>query len=71
MHAGKRMLTDHDKQATGPSQINLEDLEGHVPAHPSEREISDSEGDASNVETKKRMHSVYTHFPKDQNCGIC
>ena len=33
---------------------NLEDLETHVPAHPSEREISDSEGDASKVETQKK-----------------
>ena len=29
------------------------DLETHVPAHPSEREISDSEADASKVETQK------------------
>ena len=35
-----------------PFTENLEDLETHVPAHPSEREISDSEGDASKVETK-------------------
>ena len=31
---------------------NLEDLETHVPAHSSEREISDSEGEAFKVETK-------------------
>ena len=48
-----------------------EDLETHVPAHPSEREISDSEGDASKVETQKRKHSIYTHFPKDRNFDIC
>ena len=39
-----------------PFTDNLEDLETHVPAHPSEREISDSEGDASNVETQKWKH---------------
>ena len=49
-----------------PSTVNLEDLETHVPAHPSERE-----GDASKVETQKRKHSIYTHFPKDRNCDIC
>ena len=38
----------------------------HVPAHPSEREISDSE-----VEIQKRKHSIYTHFPKDRNCDMC
>ena len=54
-----------------PFTENLEDLETHVPAHPSEREISDSEGDASKVETQKRKHSIYTHFPKDRNCDIC
>ena len=30
-----------------PFTDNLEDLETHVPAHSSEREISDSEGDDS------------------------
>ena len=40
-----------------PFTENLEDLETHVPAHRSEREISESEGDASKVETlKKRKH---------------
>ena len=34
-----------------PFKENLEDLEAHVPAHSSERGISDSEGDASKVET--------------------
>ena len=42
----------------------LEDLETHVPAHSSEREISDSEGDASKVETQKRKHSIFSHFLK-------
>ena len=36
-----------------PFTVNLEDLEAHVPAHSSERENSDSEGDASKVETQK------------------
>ena len=46
-----------------PFTVNLEDLETHVPAHTSEREISDSEGDASKVEIQKRKHTIYTHFP--------
>ena len=51
---------------------NLEDLEPHVPAHSSERENSDSEGDAFKVgDTKKRKHNIYIHFSKDQNCDIC
>ena len=37
-----------------PFTESLEDLETHVPAHPSDREISDSEGDASKVKTQKR-----------------
>ena len=49
---------------------NLEDLETHVPAHPFEREISDSDGDAPKVETQQRKHSIYNHFPKDRNCDI-
>ena len=54
-----------------PFTDNLEDLETHVPAHSCEREISDSEGDASKVETQKRKHSVCTHFFKDRSCDIC
>ena len=46
-----------------PFTENLEDLETHVPAHPSEREISDSEGDASKVETQKRKHSIKNSLP--------
>ena len=34
-----------------PFTVDLEDLEMHVLAHSSEREISDSEGDASKVAT--------------------
>ena len=47
-----------------PFTENLEDLE-------TQREISDSEGDASKVETQKRKHSIYTHFPEDRNCDVC
>ena len=54
-----------------PFTENLEDLETHVPAHPLKREISDSEGDASKVETQKRKHSIYSRFPEDRNCDIC
>ena len=36
-----------------PFTFYLEDLEAHVLAHSSEREISDSEGEASKVETQK------------------
>ena len=43
----------------------------HVPAHSVEREISDSEGDVSKVETLKRKKSIYTHFSKDRNCDTC
>ena len=35
-----------------PFTENLEDLETHVPAHSSERVISDSEGDASKTEAQ-------------------
>ena len=46
-----------------PFTENLEDLETHVPAHPSKREISDSEGDASKVEPQKRKHSIEISLP--------
>ena len=36
-----------------PFTVNQENLEVHVLAHSSERENSDSEGDASKVETQK------------------
>ena len=39
-----------------PFTVNLEDLETHVLAHSSERENSDSEDDASKVETQERKH---------------
>ena len=47
-----------------PFTDTQEDLETHVPAHSSERENSDSEGDASKMETQKRKNSIYTHFTK-------
>ena len=42
-----------------PFTVNLEDLEAHVLAHSSERENSDSEGDASKVECLR------PHKPKE------
>ena len=42
-----------------------------MPAHSSERVNSDSESDASKVETQKRKHSFYTHFTKDRKRDIC
>ena len=42
-----------------PFTVNLEDLETYVLAHYSERENSDSDCDASKVETQKRKHSVH------------
>ena len=47
---------------------NLEDTEVHAPAHISED--SDSER-LTKVVSKSRKHSIYTHFPKDRNCGVC
>ena len=44
-----------------PFTENLEDLETHVPAHSSERENSDSEGDASKSgDTKKEAQYSYS-----------
>ena len=48
-----------------PFTVNLEDLEAHVRAHSSERVNSDSEGDASKVETQKWKHSVHAYFRKN------
>ena len=39
-------------------------------AHSSERENSDSESDASKVETQKRKHSVHAYFRKNQKRSI-
>ena len=50
--------------------VNAEDLEAHVLAHSSERVISDSEGEASKVETQKRNHSVHAYFRKNQKRSI-
>ena len=49
-----------------PFTVNLEDLEAHVLAHSSERANSDSEGEASKVETQKRKHRVHAFFRKNQ-----
>ena len=48
-----------------PFTANLEDLETHVLAQSSARENSDSEGDASKVETQKRKHSIHACFRKN------
>ena len=53
-----------------PFTVNLEDQEAHVLAHSSERENSDSEGDASRVETSKLKHSVHAYFRKNQKRSI-
>ena len=48
--------------------INLEDAEPPMPAHISQN--SDSERPAK-VVSKSRKHSIFSHFPKDQNCKVC
>ena len=53
-----------------PFTVYLEDLQAHVLAHSSERVISDSEGDASKVETQKRKHSVHACFRKNRKRSI-
>ena len=53
-----------------PFTVNLEDLEAHVLAHSSERATSDSEGDASKVETRKRKHSGNVYKRKNQKRSI-
>ena len=47
---------------------NLEDAEVPAPARISQN--SDSEH-PTEVVTKSRKHSIYTHFPKDRNCDVC
>ena len=47
-----------------PFTENLDDLETHVPAHPSEREISDSDGDASKVEIQKTEAQYLYSLPQ-------
>ena len=39
-------------------------------AHSSARENSDSEGDASKVETQKRRHCVHAYFRKNQKRSV-
>ena len=53
-----------------PFTVDLEDLEAHVLAHSSERANSDSEGDVSKVETRKRKHSAHAYFSKNQKRSI-
>ena len=53
-----------------PFTANLEDLEMHVLAHSSEREISNSEGDASKVGSQKWKHSIHTNFRKYRKRSI-
>ena len=69
MHAGNREPADETNKEDPtqgilvwfqPFTANLEDLETHVPAHSSEREISDSEGDASKVERKMEAQYLYS-----------
>ena len=47
---------------------NLDSTDVHAPAHIAQD--SDSEH-PTKVVTKSRKHSIYTHFPKDQNCEVC
>ena len=47
--------------------VHLEDLEAHVPAHSSERESSDSEGDAPKVETQKKEAQCSCSLSPTQN----
>ena len=53
-----------------PFAVNLEDLEMYVLAHSSEREISDSEGDASKLVIQKWKHSIHTNFRKYRKRSI-
>ena len=47
---------------------NLEDTEVHAPAHVPQD--SDSQR-PTNVSSKSRKQSLYSHFPQDRNCGVC
>ena len=53
-----------------PFTVNRKDLEAHVLAHYPERANSDSDDEASKVETQKRKHSVHAYFRKNQNRSI-
>ena len=52
-----------------PFTVNLEDLEAQCSYIPL-KENSDSEGDASKVETQKGKHSVHAYFRKNQKRSI-
>ena len=49
-----------------PFTVNVEDLEMYVLAHSSEKVNSHRESDASKVETQKRKHNIFSHFPKTE-----
>ena len=55
-------MNKEDPTQSLPFGYNLEDLEAHVLAHSSERVNSDSQDEASKVETQKRKHSVHAYF---------
>ena len=61
---GQESLTSDKKDVTD----NLKPTDVHAPAHISQD--SDSENSAK-VATKSRMHSIFTHFPKDRKCDVC
>ena len=60
----------HSRLVLQPFTVNLEDLEYMFFALSSGRVNSDSEGDASKVETQEWKHSVNTHFRKYRKCSI-
>ena len=68
---GQKSLRDDKKDADDPLEDftdNLEDTEVPAPAHISQDSVSEH---PPIVVTKLRKHSIYTHFPKDRNCGVC
>ena len=74
-HAARRLghksLRDDKKDADDPLEDftdNPEDTEVPAPAHISQDSVSEH---PPIVVTKLRKHSIYTHFPKDPNCGVC
>ena len=38
---------------------------------PAPAQISQDSEHSTNVATKSRNHSIFTHFPKDRNCDVC
>ena len=47
---------------------NLKPTEVHAPAHTSQDSYSEH---PAKVARKSRTHSIFTHFPKGRNCGVC